>query len=294
MIRRRLVALLGLAALLCAVMPSAPADRPSAHHDSEPLRLERTPQRIITLLPSLTETVCALGECARLVATDRYSNWPVSLKSIPKAGGLDDAQIELIVSLKPDVVILAHAPRVTDRLRDLGVKTLDLETWTYADISRTVTAIGRLLDVPEKAVILNQNIERAVNAAADVARARLHGRSPLVYYEVDSGPYGAGPSSFIGELLSRLGARNILTSELGPFPKLNPEYVVRRNPDVIFVSPKEAFSLHHRPGWNQIRAVKERRVCSFAPEVRDTIVRPGPRVAEGLRAMAGCLDRVAP
>jgi iron complex transport system substrate-binding protein len=213
---------------------------------------------------------------------------------LPKAGGLEDAQIEFIVSLKPDVVILAHTAQVAERLRALGMTTFDVETWTYADIERTVTTIGALLGVPEKAAVLNRDLERSVNAVTAAAIAQLHGRSPLVYYEVDSGPYAAGPQSFIGELLARLGAQNILTPELGPFPKLNPEYVVRHNPDVIIVSPEEAPNLERRPGWDLIRAVKEKRLCSFEPEVRDTIVRPGPRVAEGLRAMADCLGRVAP
>jgi iron complex transport system substrate-binding protein len=296
MIQLRMVSLLGLAALFGALIPMAFADGPTVLRDAErhELRFERPPQRVVTLLPSLTETVCALGECARLVATDRYSNWPASVRSLPKAGGLEDAQIEFIVSLKPDVVILAHTAQVAERLRALGMTTFDVETWTYADIERTVTTIGALLGVPERAAVLNRDLERSVNAVTAAAIAQLHGRSPLVYYEVDSGPYAAGPQSFIGELLARLGAQNILTPELGPFPKLNPEYVVRHNPDVIIVSPEEAPNLERRPGWDLIRAVKEKRLCSFEPEVRDTIVRPGPRVAEGLRAMADCLGRVAP
>jgi iron complex transport system substrate-binding protein len=115
-----------------------------------------------------------------------------------------------------------------------------------------------------------------------------------VYFEVDAAPYAAGESSFIGELLSRLGVRNIVPAELGPFPKLNPEYVVRYNPDVIFVSPKEASTLAQRPGWAGIRAVQERRLCTLSPEERDTVVRPGPRVVEGMRALKECLDKVAP
>jgi iron complex transport system substrate-binding protein len=111
---------------------------------------------------------------------------------------------------------------------------------------------------------------------------------------VDSSPYGAGPQSFIGEELTRLGARNILTAELGPFPMLNPEYVVRANPDVIFVSPADAPNLANRPGWNQIRAVRERRICTLTPDVRDTVIRPGPRIAKGLQALADCLIRMAP
>jgi iron complex transport system substrate-binding protein len=259
-----------------------------------PCAFANGPQRVITLLPSLTETVCALGECARVVATDRYSNWPASVQDLPKTGGLEDAEIEQIVSLKPDIVILGHALRVKERLRQLGIATFDAETWTYADIFGTVSMLGLLFGVPDRALALSREIERAVDAAVERARLGLHGRTPLVYYEVDSGPYAAGPQSFIGEMLARLGARNILTPDLGPFPKLNPEYVVRHNPDVIFVSPEEAPNLEHRPGWNQIRALKEKRLCSFAPEVRDTVVRPGPRVAEGLQAIADCLARVAP
>jgi iron complex transport system substrate-binding protein len=287
---------LGLSLSSAAAAPMALADGPIVLRDAaqHELRLEHPPHRIITLLPSLTETVCALHECARLIATDRYSDWPDSVKALPKTGGLDDSQIELIVSLKPDVVILAHAPRVTDRLRELGVPTFVVETHTYADISRTVSAIGELLAVADQAASLNRDIENSVAAVAVSARRDLQGRSPLIYYEVDSGPYGAGPDSFIGELLARLGARNILTPDLGPFPKLNPEYVVRHDPDVIFVSPQEAPNLAHRPGWDQVRAVREKRICSFAPQVRDTIVRAGPRVAEGFKAMADCLERVAP
>ncbi|MBV8402668.1 MAG: ABC transporter substrate-binding protein, partial [Gammaproteobacteria bacterium] len=86
----------------------------------------------------------------------------------------------------------------------------------------------------------------------------------------------------------------ILTPDLGPFPKLNPEYIVRANPDVILISPDEAPHLVQRPGWSEIRAVREQRICSLSAEVRDTVVRPGPRIAAGLQALADCLMRVAP
>jgi iron complex transport system substrate-binding protein len=265
-------------------------------HDAsdKELRLTHYPKRVITLMPSLTETVCMLGECARLVGTDRYSDWPASVQALPKAGGLDDAQIELIVRLEPDVVLLAHSARVMERLRQLGVPTFELKTDTFDDIAATVSAIGGLLGVPERARDLNGQLERSLDAVARDAKRDLRGRSPRVYFEVDSAPYAAGPGSFIGGMLSRLGARNILTADLGPFPKLNPEYVVQRDPDVIFVSENAAPTLAARPGWDTIRAVKERRFCSFPRAIGDTVVRAGPRVAEGLQAMADCLVRVAP
>jgi iron complex transport system substrate-binding protein len=257
--------------------------------------LAHSPQRIITLLPSLTETVCALGACDRLVATDRFSDWPPQVRALPKVGGLDDASIEAIVGLEPDLILISRSQRITERLRELGIKTFALNTQTYADVGRTAKLIGQILGVSDRASVLEQTIGAAVRQIGSEAMTRRHGDGPSVYFEVDRAPYAAGPESFIGELLSRLGARNIVTADLGPYPKLNPEYVVRRNPDVIFLmSPTEGPRLAERPGWERIRAVKEQRLCSFAPEVRDTIIRPGPRVADGMRALAECLQRVAP
>jgi len=258
------------------------------------VRLIRPPRRVITLLPSITETVCALGACDRLVATDRYSDWPAAVRGLPKAGGLDDAEIELIVSLKPDLVILSRSQRITDRLAALGIASFALETDRYADIEHSIDVLGAILGLSERAAQLNSEIAARVRAIGDAARAQHDDHGPSVYFEVDRTPYAAGPSSFIGELLTRLGARNIVTADLGAFPKLNPEYVVRYPPDVIFVSSTDAPSLAERPGWGQLRAVKEQRYCSFPAEVRDTLVRPGPRVAEGMQAIADCLRRVAP
>ncbi len=265
--------------------------RDDLHHE---ITLAHSPQRIISLLPPLTETVCALGECARLVATDRYSDWPESVKALPKTGGLDDPLIEAIVRLHPDLVLLSSSQRITARLRELGIESFALDTQTYAHVSHVITVVGEILGVPERAAALNRRIEDEVRMIGEQAVARRRGPAPSVYFEVDPGPYAAGPQSFIGELITRLGARNIVEANLGPFPKLNPEYVVRRNPDVIFVSPADAPHLADRPGWNEIRAVREKRFCSFPPEIRDTIVHGGPRIADGMRAMADCLARVSP
>jgi iron complex transport system substrate-binding protein len=288
--------LVGALALVGTWAGGAGAETPivlfdSAHHE---LRFERPPERVASLLPSLTETVCELQECARLVVVDRYSNWPDSVGRLPKAGGLEDLEMEQIVAARPDVVMLTHEPRVLERLRGLGLVVFEFEAESYADIARNVTLVGQLLGIPERAQRLNQQIERSVREVALAARSRLAGRTPSVYFEVDPAPYGAGAQSFIGEMLGRVGVRNILSPDLGPFPEINPEYVVRANPDVIFISPAEAPYLVHRPGWEQIRAVRERRICSFPPEVRDTIVRPGPRVAAGFKALSECLVRVAP
>lgn len=254
----------------------------------------RNPERVISLLPSLTEIVCALGACGRLVAAGQFDDWPARLNKLPKAGGLDDVNVEMIVSLHPDLVLLSRAQRVTQRLDQLGIVSFALQTDRYSDIARAVRLIGALLGVPARAAALNARIQRAVDAVSATAIARRRGAGPSAYFEVDRAPYAAGPQSYIGELLTRLGVRNIVAADLGPFPKLNPEYVVRRDPDVIFIAAADVSTLADRPGWDRIRAVREHRLCAFTPPVMNMISRPGPRVSEGMRAMADCLARVAP
>ena len=111
---------------------------------------------------------------------------------------------------------------------------------------------------------------------------------------MNQGPYAASEASFIGETLTRLGVKNIVPAKLGPFPKLNPEYIVRANPDLIMVGQGSADGLTQRPGWHSIRAVRERRVCVFPAEQANVLVRPGPRMAEAARLMAQCLTDKAP
>jgi iron complex transport system substrate-binding protein len=290
-IRAASLMLATLLALACAAVAQANVVRDDLGRE---VRFDHPPLRVISLLPSITETVCALDACGRLVATDRYSNWPPRVLALPKAGGLDDAEIELIVSLKPDLVLLSRSQRITDRLGDLGIKTFALNSDRYSDIAHNIRVIGEILGLEERARGLNEAIAADVQALAATAHSAHAGVAPSVYFEVDTAPYAAGPASFIGELLTQLGAHNIVSADLGAFPKLNPEYVVQHNPDVIFVSSSEAEHLAARPGWATIRAVRERRFCSFSADVDDTIVRPGPRVADGMRALADCLGRMSP
>ena len=248
--------------------------------------LPAPPQRIVSLLPSLTESVCALGACARLVGVDRYSNWPASVRGLPQTGGGIDPNVEAIVALKPDVVLLAGSSRGLERLEALGLKVVVLEPKTQADVRRVLDKLGTLLGVPD-ALHVWRAIDASVSAAAQSLPPGV--RATRVYFEVNNGPYAAGESSFMGETLARLGARNIVPAALGPFPKLNPEFVVRANPDVVMVSVRTAPGLEQRPGWAGIRAVREGRICRFTPEQSDVLVRPGPRMGEAAQLMAQCL-----
>ena len=250
------------------------------------LTLPAVPQRIVSLLPSLSESVCELGQCQRLVGVDRYSNYPAQLQKLPQVGGGLDPNIEMIVALKPDLVLLAKSSRAAERLESLGLKVFALETKTHADVQRVLLTLGQLLAVPDAPRIWNA-IDAGLSAAARTVPASARG--VRVYFEVNQGPYAAGQSSFIGETLSRLGVENIVPSQLGPFPKLNPEFVVRANPDIIMIGQSNAESLASRPGWKAMRALREQRVCVFTADEANILVRPGPRMAEAARLMVQCL-----
>ncbi len=253
--------------------------------------LPHAPQRIVSLLPSLTETICELGYCQRLVGVDRYSNFPSSLQSLPQLGGGLDPNIEAIVALKPDVVVMAASSRAGERLRALALNVVALEPKTHGDVQRVLLKLGQLLESPDADKIW-RTIDAGVLAAAQSIPASARGTR--VYFEVNPGPYGAGETSFIGETLTRLGAKNIIPAKLGPFPKLNPEFIVRANPDLIMVGDSSAEAMLQRPGWPAMRAVREQRMCAFSPAQSNVLVRPGPRMAEAARLMAACLTDKAP
>ena len=256
------------------------------------VEIPHRPQRIVSLLPSLTETVCALGQCQRLVAVDRYSNWPESVRRLPRMGGGIDPNIESIVAQKPDLVLLAGSTRGVERLQALGITVLRLEPRTHADVQRVLLTVAEVLGLPRaEADRVWREIDAGVQSAAQSLASQA--RQQRGYFEVSPTPYGASESSFIGETLQRMGVRNILPASLGPFPQINPEFVVRAQPDVIMAGDSSRASMLQRPGWPQMRAMREDRLCVFTPEQADVAVRAGPRMAEGARLMAQCLNRVA-
>jgi iron complex transport system substrate-binding protein len=256
------------------------------------IHIPAAPQRIVSLLPSLTETVCVLGRCERLVGVDRYSNWPASVRSVPVVGGGLDPSIERIVALKPDLVLAAGSTRGAERLEALGLKVLRLEPRNHADAQRVFMAVGQALHLPAG------DVQRAWQRIEAEVKTEVGGLSPAarsmrVYVEVSPTPHGASESSFIGETLQRMGVGNILPGRLGPFPQVNPEFVVLAQPDVILVGDSSRDSLLKRPGWSRLSAIQQQRVCVLTPAESDMLVRAGPRMAEGVRLMVACLNRAS-
>ena len=275
--------------LLVAAVPCAMAAAEVVDDRGQRSRWADPPQRIVSLLPSVTESVCALGACDRLVGVDDYSNWPPQAKALPHVGGLEDANVERIVALRPQVVLLSRSARVTERLEALGLRVLAFEPDSLADLQRVLAQLGVLLGREAQA----QALWREMNDGVERAAAKLPpaARGLRVYFEVASTPYAASESSFIGQLLARLGAANVVPGALGPFPKLNPEFVVKANPQLIMLGDRNTVPLATRPGWQGIDAIRRERICVFTPAQGDVLVRPGPRMPEAAQLMADCLAR---
>lgn len=255
-----------------------------------PHRFEQPVRRIVSLLPSLTESVCALGGCDRLVGVDRWSDHPAQVQSLPRLGGLEDAPVERILALRPDVVLAASSARATERLAQLGVVVVYLDSNSHADVRRSMRLIAAMLGTPQAADRAEASITKELAGAAAQVPSAWRGRS--VYFEIGSGPYAAGAASFIGETLARLGLVNLVPASMGPFPKLNPEFVLRGQPDLIIAGRRDLQALPARPGWSRLQAVAHQRSCGLDEAGYELLTRPGPRLGEAARAIADCLSQL--
>lgn len=293
-ITQRLAACVAAGLLLVSVLPAVAQPVQISDARGIQVQLAKPPQRIVSLLPSLTESLCALGGCERLVGVDRYSNWPAHVKTLPVVGGGLDPNIESIVALKPDLVLVSMASRAIARMEALGLKVVALEPRTHEEARTVMQKMGQLLALPpaQGADRVWAGIEADLSkAAAGVPEAM---RGQRVYFEASRGPYAAGEKSFIGQTLTRLHLRNVIDARQGPFPRLNPEYVVKLDPDILMAGERAwKTGVPEYPGWAQMRAVKQGAICAFTPEQSDILVRPGPRMAEGAQIIVQCLQRLA-
>lgn len=280
----------GVATVFCGLLAwvaPLPAATPIADDRGVQVLLPVAPQRIVSVLPSLTETVCVLGACDRLVGVDRYSNWPAQVGRLPTVGGGIAPSLEAVLALKPDLVLAAKSTRGLDRIEAMGIPVAALEPTSLADMRSVIDRIAQLVNAPPARA-------ESVWAGLEASLSKFHGRlrspdgvPPKVYVEVSDAPYAAGEASFIGELLAVMGAKNIVPSTLGPFPKISPEFVVRAQPDLIVVTTAGR-PLDTRPGWKAIPAIQTGRVCRPNSAQADVVVRPGPRLEEAMDILLAC------
>lgn len=289
--RRDALAVLATLLVLAACRRQEPSPQPEprarATSDDAP-STGGTPARIVSLSPSTTEGLFAIGAGGRLVGRSRYCNWPPEVAALPQVGGFVDPNLEAILSLRPDLVVGARGPagaKMSEDLEARGIATLFPETESLAAIDAMILALGRATgdaDAAARTVAAIDarvsSIERAVATSPRVRVLLVFGLEPVSV---------AGPGSFADEVLRRAGGDNVVTGG-GAYPTLGVERVHALDPDVI-VNARMTGAEGGRtigagtPGWAKLRAVRDGRVVPLADE---TVLRPGPRIAEGLAAMA--------
>lgn len=243
-------------------------------------------QRVISLLPSATEAVCVLGACDRLVGVDDFSLDPPELAKLPRLGKTWQPNLEAIVQLHPDLLLVGRAPHVIQKLQALGLNVHEVDAVSVKDVSTVLQRLDDLLGTqraPEVIASMEQKLQALRKQAMQLPAQR-------VYIKLDAGLYSAAPSSFIGELLELLSANNIADTPNTAYPKLSPEYIVQHAPDLIIQTYSQgAQALHTRPGWHNIPALKNERICPLTEEERRIATRPGPRLAEAAEIFLRCL-----
>ena len=249
------------------------------------------PQRLISLAPSVTEIVYALGCGDRLVGDTEYCDYPPEAKRKPHVGAVLNPSLEQIVALKPDLVLgIAEANRreTAEQLDRLGIPLYGLTAHTMDDMLRSVHDLGGLLGREAEARALIERLQARTQAVAERVKSRPR---PKVLFVVWYQPLvTAGPHTFISDVIRRAGGQSVTDDVREEWPRLSLEEALHRDPDIILFPRSESFApsleeFPKLPGWRDFRAVKNNRLY-FIP---DTIVRPCPRLVDALEEVARVL-----
>lgn len=293
-----LITLLVILLAACAPQASAtqaPADLTFTDGLGREVTLNEFPQRIVSLAPSNTEILFAIGAGNQVVGRDELSDFPEEAKDVTNIGSTFDAlNTELIVSLNPDLVLAAeiNPPEQVKQLEDLGLTVYYLKNpTTLEEMYGNLELLAQMTGHQGEAATLIESLKARV-AAVDEKIAPLSSRFS-VFYELDatdpSKPFTAGKGTFITQLIDRAGGYNI-ASDLEGYPQLSLEQVVAADPAFIIlgnarygVTPE---SIAQRPGWENLSAVKNGQIFPFND---DLVSRPGPRLVDALEELAKLL-----
>jgi iron complex transport system substrate-binding protein len=280
-------------ALTCPATPVADAGTtyPLAIADDagREVTIAAAPERIISIAPSNTEILFALGLGENVVAVDTYSNYPLEATEKPQVGDYVDPNLEAIVAAEPDLILAgeAHVASVLPDLEALGLPTVVIEPVNLDEALASMTLIGEIADKQAAAANLVCSLQGRIDA---VTTAIAGAPRPRVFFELSPDLYTAGPGSFIDDLLVRAGGANIAAGAGEIWPQMSAEALITADPEVIIVTGHEAGvtteDVANRPGWQDVSAVANDRLEIIDA---DLVARPGPRVVDALEAVAAAL-----
>jgi iron complex transport system substrate-binding protein len=243
--------------------------------------------RIVSLSPSTTEILFAIGAGAQLVGRTRWDLYPDSARLVPDLGDGLRPNVEAVLAARPDLVVLYASDdnRAAARaFRAAGIATLALKADRVAEFAPTVTALGRLTGRDAAAALLVDSVARSLDA---VRAATVNLPRPRVFWPLWDEPlYAVAGGSFLNDLVEIAGGRNVFAELPQPSPEVSAEEVLRRDPEIVLVGPRAATRYRTDARWRSLTAVRTGRVLVY-----DTVVvaRPGVRLGEAAASLARLL-----
>ena len=251
--------------------------------------LEAIPSRIVSLAPGNTEILYTLGLEDNIVGVSTYCDYPEAALDKPKIGGFSEVSVESVVALEPDVVFATGGVQedVVQQFTQLGVKVIVLDACSLDEVLAAIGLVGRVTgcgDAARKLIVQLEERKAKIKATIE-PWAKAEPRQ--VFYEVwYDPPISVGPGSFIHDLIETAGGINLMARSNNPYPVANLEEIIDADPDVIIYAhgAMSTAQVGERDGWRQMKAVRTGRIVSIEDE--NILVRPGPRIIEGLEALA--------
>lgn len=283
---KKLVCLIILA--FCLASGACRGDFPVRVKDArgKVVAIKAKPVRIVSLAPGNTEILYAIGLADRVVGVTRQCNYPEAAKKKPKIGDMT-VDVEAVVALKPDLVFAHSALNSTaiPKLEKLGLTVFAIDPKTLGEVCRDIRTVGRITSRPKTADSVASKMEGTIKAVKAESAKKKQDRVLVV---IQSNPlWAAGPKTFVDEMLGIANARNIAFDARPGFVPFSREAAVSRNPDVIITGLKSDIEFFGRSReWGSTSAVKNKRVYVVNSDI---LLRAGPRLADGLREIAGRL-----
>lgn len=249
------------------------------------IKVELPVQSIVSIAPSNTEILFALGLGANVIGVTEACDYPTDAKLKPKVGQVE-MNIEKIVEMSPDLVVAVAGMQmpVIETLSDLGITVLALDPKTLQGVLDSITLVGKTTGRDEAASLLTQELGNEIQDIQSKAAEAVAGEGrPKVFVEIWDDPLmTAGPGTFIDELIRIAGGENISGDAGMEWPEFSLEVVLERDPEVIITVWRDADDVRGRPAWKHVSAVKTGRIQKMNPDI---LTRPGPRLVQGLKEL---------